>query len=195
MNKQSQSPVIDRGMALHKMIRLLTASLAGEGYLTFMGNEFGHPEWIDFPREGNGWSYHYCRRQWSLADNGLLRYGDLRAFEEAMVALLKTGRLMPSRAYSLWEKREDYVLIYGKGNTVFAFNFHPNYSYDPYFIPTPVEGSYVVALSTDDKAFGGPERIDTAYRYKATRQPDGRIGFYCYLPSRSALVLKLKRKK
>jgi len=195
MNKQSQSPVIDRGMALHKMIRLLTASLAGEGYLTFMGNEFGHPEWIDFPREGNGWSYHYCRRQWSLADNGLLRYGDLQAFDAAMVALLKTGRLMLSPAYSLWEKREDYVLIYGKGNTVFAFNFHPSYSHDPYFIPTPVEGSYVVALSTDDKAFGGPERIDTAYRYKAARQPDGRIGFYCYLPSRSALVLKLKRKK
>ena len=112
-----------------------------------------------------------------------------------MVALLKSGRLMLSAAYSLWEKREDYVLIYGKGTTVFAFNFHPTHSHDPYFIPAPAEGTYTVALSTDDKEFGGHGRIDTAYRYRANRQPDGRIGFYCYLPSRSALVLKLKRRK
>lgn len=32
------------------MIRLLTFSLGSKAYLNFMGNEFGHPEWIDFPR-------------------------------------------------------------------------------------------------------------------------------------------------
>jgi|TARA_B110001450_G_scaffold246123_1_gene259899 1,4-alpha-glucan branching enzyme len=66
------------------MIRLLTASLGGDAYLNFMGNEFGHPEWIDFPREGNNNSYHYCRRQWSLFDNQDLRYSQLGEWDKAM---------------------------------------------------------------------------------------------------------------
>ena len=194
MDKNSGSFLIDRGIALHKMIRMLTAALAGEGYLNFMGNEFGHPEWIDFPREGNGWSYHYCRRQWSLADNPDLRYEQLLAFDKAMLELLKTGRMMRTKAYSQWEHREDHVLIFSKGNTLFLFNFDPQRSFDGYFIPAPTEGKYGVELCSDEVRFGGHDRVDMEARYRAVRQPDGRIGFFCYLPSRTVTVLKLKRK-
>ena len=190
MNKDSGNPVIDRGVALHKMIRLVTASLAGEGYLNFMGNEFGHPEWIDFPREGNGWSYHYCRRQWSLADNGFLRYGQLEAFDKAMLRLFKAERVMTKRPVNLWMHNGDKVLMYAKGKAVFVFNFHPHTSFEGYFVPTGEEGQYRAVLSTDECVYGGFDRVDTDYVYTATKQSDGRIGFMCYLPSRTATVFK-----
>ena len=190
MTKFAESLVIDRGIALHKMIRLLTASLAGEGYLNFMGNEFGHPEWIDFPREGNGWSYHYCRRQWSLADNPNLRYRELGDFDKAMVALLKNNRLLPKTAVNRWMHQDDKVLIYTKGDFVFVFNFHPTKSFDGYFVPVEKEGRYRVVLSTDDGTYGGFDRIDDRTRYEATRTPADWVGFSCYLPCRSAFVLK-----
>jgi len=195
MSKLVQSPVIDRGIALHKMIRLLTASLAGEGYLNFMGNEFGHPEWIDFPREGNGWSYHYCRRQWSLAEDKLLRYHQLEDFDAAMIKLLRGGRLLGKKPVNRWMHKDDKVLIYSMGDTVFAFNFHPTKSFEGYYIPVGAEGEYDVVLSTDSEAFGGFDRIDTAYRYTATRTPANWVGFNCYLPSRSAVVFKKVKKK
>ncbi len=193
MSKNSQSITIDRGIALHKMLRLLTASLAGEGYLNFMGNEFGHPEWIDFPREGNGFSYHYCRRQWSLADNDALRYGGLRDFDKAMVKLLKTGSLIEKNAVCRWLHQDDKVIMYTKGTTVFAFNFHPTKSFDGYFVPVSRAGKYKVCLSSDDGVFGGFSRVDTEFVYKAEKTGDGRCGFKCYLPSRSAVVFKLTK--
>ncbi len=193
MSKDTPSIVIDRGIALHKMIRLITSTLAGEGYLNFMGNEFGHPEWIDFPREGNGWSYHYCRRQWSLADNDLLRYGGLQDFDAAMIALLKKEHLLTKEAYSLWIDQHEKILIYGKGNVIFAFNFNPNKAFD-FFVPVREEGTYGVILCTDDKAFSGLGRVDTSYRYTAGRI-NGQLGFKCLLPNRCALVLKKTRTK
>ena len=195
MSKDRQSAVIDRGMALHKMIRLITSTVAGDGYLNFMGNEFGHPEWIDFPREGNGWSYHHCRRQWSLPDNDLLRYGDLLEFDKAMISLIKKESLMKKDAYSLWVGQGDKVLMYGKGNVVFTFNFNPNESFEGYFVPVHEEGTYSVILSTDEERFGGAGRVDMSYKYKATKGEDGRIGFMCYLPQRCAAVLKRTSKK
>ena len=193
MDRASQSPIIDRGMALHKMIRLLTATVVGEGYLNFMGNEFGHPEWIDFPREGNGWSYHYCRRQWSLADNGLLRYGYLRDFDMAMLRLLKRERLCAKKAKSQWIHQSDKVLIYSKKGTVFAFNFHSQDSFENYFVPVEEEGEYRVILSTDDTVFGGFGRVDHEYRYHAQKAPHGPIGFFCYLPNRAAIVFQKEK--
>ncbi len=190
MSRSIPSIVIDRGIALHKMIRLVTATLAGDGYLNFMGNEFGHPEWIDFPREGNGWSYHYCRRQWGLAENGLLRYKDLNEFDRAMIAFLKKEKVLSKESYSLWTGQNAKTLIYGKGNIVFAFNFNPLESFDSYFVPVREEGTYSVALTTDEARFGGHERVDMRYRYEARRLDDGRCGFYCYLPARCALVFK-----
>ena len=193
MSKFTESAVVDRGVALHKMIRLVTATLAGEGYLNFMGNEFGHPEWIDFPREGNGWSYHYCRRQWGLADDPNLRYGQLQTFDRDMLSLLRQERLLPKKAVNRWMHNEDKTLIYSKGKVLLAFNFHPTASFDGYFVPTGEEGAYRVVLSTDDPAYGGFGRVDTAYRYTATRQPDGRVGFLCYLPARTAIVFKKEK--
>ena len=190
MNVFGNNMVVDRGIALHKMIRLLTASLAGEGYLNFMGNEFGHPEWIDFPREGNGWSYHYCRRQWSLVDNTNLRYRELNDFDKAMIALLKDEDILSAPTQNTWIQNDDKILMYLKGEIAFAFNFHPTKSFDGYFVPVKEAGTYQVILSSDDGVFGGYDRIDTDYQYEATEAEDGRIGFLCYLPCRSAMVLK-----
>lgn len=190
MSKATQSIVVDRGIALHKMIRLVTASLAGEGYLNFMGNEFGHPEWIDFPREGNGWSYHYCRRQWSLVDDAALRYSDLNEFDKAMIKLLKEEKLLPMSAVNRWMHQDDKILIYTKGDVVFVFNFHPERSFDGYFVPVGKEGTYKVVLSSDDEKFGGFSRVDTKVVYNAKTTPHGWVGFQCYLPSRTAIVLK-----
>ena len=195
MNVFGNNMTVDRGIALHKMIRLLTASLAGEGYLNFMGNEFGHPEWIDFPREGNGWSYHYCRRQWSLVDNPNLRYRELNDFDKAMIALLKDEDILNAPTQSTWIQNGDKVLMYLKGDIAFAFNFHPTQSFDGYFVPVKEEGHYQVILSSDDGVFGGYDRIDTDYQYEAKKAADGRIGFLCYLPCRSAMVLKKMESK
>ena len=182
MAKDRDSLVIDRGMALHKILRLLTASLGGEGYLTFMGNEFGHPEWIDFPREGNGWSYHYCRRQWSLADDKNLRYGYLNDFEKAMVKLVKP--VLGGKERQLWLDNEKKTLVYQKGHTLFAYNLHPTESYEGYKIPVPEDGEYRVVMSTDDLCFGGQGRI----WHETYTAKDGKVQLY--LPSRTAIVLK-----
>ncbi len=190
MCRDSEDLVIDRGMALHKMIRLLTATLAGEGYLNFMGNEFGHPEWIDFPREGNGWSYHYCRRQWSLVDDEALRYGQLNQFDREMIHLLKRERILKKPTESRWLHQDDKVIIFNKGNTVFAFNFHPQKSFEGYFVPVGTEGTYQAVLSSDDSEFGGYDRIDKDYRYQTEKDGEGKTGFPCYLPARSAVVFK-----
>ncbi len=188
MDKNNGSLIIDRGMALHKLLRLITMTLGGEGYLTFMGNEFGHPEWIDFPREGNGWSYHYCRRQWSLADSPELKYQYLNAFEKAMVAVAKKLRVIGGKQAQLWLDNGAKTLMYQKGNGIFAFNFHPVASYEGCFVPTPEAGEYEVVMSTDDLCFGGKGRI-WHQRY-TTVQKDGRTGILLYLPSRTAAVLR-----
>ena len=191
MQKFCDNMVIDRGIALHKMIRLLTASLAGEGYLNFMGNEFGHPEWIDFPREGNGWSYHYCRRQWSLVDNENLRYRELNDFDKAMISVLKDNDILSKQAVNKWLHQEDKIIIFEVGDTVFAFNFNASRSFDGYFIPVSKEGKYKVILSSDDGAFGGHSRADTSAEYQAFKTPADWVGFNCYLPSRTAIVFKM----
>ncbi|MBQ6840313.1 MAG: alpha amylase C-terminal domain-containing protein [Oscillospiraceae bacterium] len=189
MSRNMESMVIDWGMALHKMLRLITMSLGGEGYLTFMGNEFGHPEWIDFPREGNGWSYHYCRRQWSLADNPDLRYGFLHAFEVDMVDMAKKQKVLSGQDKQLQLHNDDKVLVYKKGGAVFAFNFHPVNSYDGYFVEMPAAGEYEVILSTDDYCYGGQGRV-YHQTYTAKKNENGKVGFQMYLPNRTAVVLK-----
>ena len=196
MNCESQSLVIERGIALHKMIRLLTATTAGEGYLNFMGNEFGHPEWIDFPREGNGWSYHYCRRQWSLCDADYLRYKHLYNFDREMIGLLKREDVLALDTESRWIGQDDKVIIYSKGqDLIFAFNFDPTRSYEGYFVPVLSCGEYEVILSSDSEQFGGKCRAAEGYKYKTEIISDGRCGFMCYLPQRCAVVFKKVQKK
>ncbi len=176
-----QSPVVDRGVALHKLIRLVTLALAGEGYLNFMGNEFGHPEWIDFPREGNGWSYTHARRQWSLVDSPLLRYSGLNRFDKAMLQLNVQGN---TELLQLDEARK--LLIFAHGTHVFAFNWHPTESYVDLNIPVPAKSDYRRILCTDDVEFAGPGRVSGIDNYIWSGDSP-RISLY--LPSRCAVVL------
>lgn len=159
MNRAAQNIVIDRGMALHKMIRLMTVSTGGDAYLNFMGNEFGHPEWIDFPREGNGWSYAHARRQWSLAEDGLLRYSWLGAFDRAMLALVKRyGILRDGYPYCLQMDDRNQTIAFSHGRLVFVFNWHPAASIPDYRCRVREAGRYELILSTDERRFGGTER-------------------------------------
>jgi 1,4-alpha-glucan branching enzyme len=192
MGVGDKNVVVDRGIALHKLIRLLTFSLAGEAYLTFMGNEFGHPEWVDFPREGNGYSFHYARRQWSLADNPLLRYKGLKAFEKAMLSLDEHyGLLNDPFIEQLLVHEEMKLLVYRRGPLVFVFNFHPTASYTDLRIPVPDPHDYALALDTDAKAFEGEGRVMEGMVYPWQHVPCwGRNqSVQIYLPNRSAQVL------
>ncbi len=192
MGKDRGSHIIDRGMALHKMIRLLTFSLAGEGYLNFMGNEFGHPEWVDFPREGNGWSYSHARRQWSLVDTPDLKYSDLNKFDAAMQNLDEKFSLLPDPFIEqLLLHESDRILVYRRGPLVFAFNFHTNQSYADLRIPVPDSSDYRVVLDTDAVEFGGFGLVYQGQVYAHQSVPMyGRSGsVQIYLPARSAQVL------
>ena len=194
MDKNTRdNAVIDRGMALHKIIRLLTFSLSHDGYLNFMGNEFGHPEWIDFPREGNGWSYHYCRRQWHLADDENLKYGYLRDFDRDMKAIGKESQIFAAEPHNLWVHSADKVMVYERAGLVFAVNLHPTRSFTGYLVPTFDAGEYEILLDTDAKAFGGFGRVDDGMRYPAEALDEDRTGLFAYLPSRTALVFRKKR--
>ena len=193
MTKEYHSMTMDRAIELHKMIRLLTLSCGGDGYLNFMGNEFGHPEWIDFPREGNGWSYKYCRRQWQLVDNPLLKYEWLNDFDAAMIHLAKEHRLLEDPgARNLWIDEGRKILAFSRGDLVFVFDFHNSYSEQNFRLPvsTTGEGSYRVILSTDEIRFGGAGLIAHDYVYRTDRDRDGGIGFNIYVPARSAMVLQ-----
>ncbi|ELP86874.1 1,4-alpha-glucan-branching enzyme, putative [Entamoeba invadens IP1] len=148
--------IISRGIALHKMIRLVTCMLGGEGYLTFMGNEFGHPEWLDFPREGNGDSFHYARRQYNLVEDKLLRYKNLLAFERSMFALEKEHPwLCKQNAFISKHNEADYVLAFQRGDCIAVFNFNPNKSFTDYGVGVKEPGKYKIVLSSDDKEFDG----------------------------------------
>ena len=193
MAKNIDSMIIDRGIALHKMIRLITLSSGGEGYLNFMGNEYGHPEWIDFPREGNGWSYFYCRRQWDLADADYLKYCYLNDFDKAMIEFAKSRNLFKNAPKPLFIDEQKQVLVFERANTVFAFNFSPTNSYDGYELRLPSAGKYKVRLTTDDKEFGGYDRVSKDYVYTGVRHKDGTVTTKIYLPHRTAICLTKTR--
>ena len=194
MAKEDPSPVIARGIALHKMIRLVTLGTINGGYLNFMGNEWGHPEWIDFPREGNGWSYKYARRQWSLADADYLKYHFLNNFDNAMIHLVSAQhKFEDTPVDKLWDKDDDQVLAFMRGDLVFVFNFSPTKAYDGYGILAPA-GEYDAVLSSDDPDFGGYGNIDMSTRhftqFDQLYAEAGREWLKLYLPPRTAMVLK-----
>jgi 1,4-alpha-glucan branching enzyme len=193
MDAGSKSLVIDRGMALHKMIRLLTIATAGNGYLCFMGNEFGHPEWIDFPREGNSWSYKYARRQWSLLKNHQLKFHFLADFDRAMLALAGTETFFLRPAEMLFEDKGRQVLAFRRNELVFVFNFSPDRSYPDLGIPTG-PGKYRVALDTDSPQFGGFGLIDESLDYFTGSifqdRPMVNDFLKIYLPARCGIVFK-----
>lgn len=192
MDKASQSLVVDRGVALHKMIRLFTFSLAGEGYLNFMGNEFGHPEWIDFPREGNNYSYNNARRQWSLATNPFLRYQGLEAFDAAMQHLDEQYNLLNDKFIELIHVHEDNKkIVYRRGPLVFVFNFHPTSSYADWRIGVPDATDYQIILNTDSPDFSGPGlcKSDRPHPWMDVPWDNRKQSLLIYVPARSAQVL------
>ena len=196
MEKTTHNPVIDRAIALHKMIRLFTMAGGGEAYLNFMGNEFGHPEWIDFPREGNGWSFHYCRRQWSLRDNPKLKYEWLGQFDEDMVHLAKEANLFDQRMGNLrLIDSTRQVIVFYRSGLLFALNFSPCNSYTDVEISLPDIADYEVAMCSDDAKYGGNDLV-AHMKYPAQVDKEGNSTIKLYLPARTAVVLKeLKRPK
>lgn len=198
--KGDENGAVHRGIALHKMIRLVTASTINGGYLNFMGNEFGHPEWIDFPREGNGWSYKYARRQWNLVDNHNLCYHYLGDFDNDMVHLLRKSMADIRRfpVQEIWHDDGDQILAYMRGPLVFVFNFSPNRSYEGYGFRVP-EGEYEVVLNTDAKAYGGNGLADDSVKHLTNFDPllarDHKGWLKLYIPARSAVVLKKREDK
>ncbi len=193
MAKEYHSFAIDRAIALHKMIRFITLTLGSDAYLNFMGNEFGHPEWIDFPREGNGWSYQYSRRQWSLADSPFLKYSWLNLFDHDMLKFVRRYRVLSkTAAINLWMDQEKKLLAFAKGDMIYVFNFSGSYSPTDFFVPAHETGKgvYRALFSTDDAVYGGQNRVDHLYEYHTETVPDKGIGFSAYIPSRSAIVFQ-----
>ncbi len=193
-NRGDETYMVSRGIALHKMIRLMTIATINGGYLNFMGNEFGHPEWIDFPREGNGWSHKYARRQWSLVDNPNYNYTLLGEFDKAMVELVGDVRNFQNRpVQEVWHNDGDQVLAFSRKDLIFVFNFSHNRSFTDYGLLVP-EGSYNIVLNTDASRFGGNALVDdtqthfTQYDRLHARRKKGWL--MLYLPARTALVLK-----
>ena len=194
-----ETSTVTRGIALHKMIRLITLSTINGGYLNFMGNEFGHPEWIDFPREGNGWSHKYARRQWSLVDNPDYFYTVLGEFDKEMTKLIGGTKNFQTRpVQEIWHNDGDQVLAFSRRDLIFVFNFHPTRSFTDYGLLVP-EGDYSIVLNSDNRKFGGYGLVDesqvhfTQYDKLHARRKKGWL--MLYLPSRTALVLKKNRKK
>ena len=193
MHIESDHWGVNRGMALHKLIRLITLATAGSGYMNFMGNEFGHPEWIDFPREGNNWSYHYARRQWHLLDDRQLKYHLLARFDRQMITIARQHDLLASTGpHQLYEHGSDQVICFQRAGLIFAFNFHPDRSYTDYRFPASV-GTFQTILDSDAAAFGGhgrnrPDQVHHCLGDPKSDQKDPHLSLY--LPSRSAQVLR-----
>jgi len=193
MHGESQDPAVLRGVALHKMARLATMACAGHGYMTFMGNEFGHPEWIDFPREGNNWSYQYACRRWYLADDQRLKYYGLRNFEKEMLNLCRENKdFFACRPQLLKCNESDKILIFERAGLIFAFNFHPRNSYPDYtFALSP--GSYRLKMDSDAKEFAGlarlqPEQIYFTSPITIAAARENHLSLY--LPAQTAVVLE-----
>ncbi|XP_076237133.1 1,4-alpha-glucan-branching enzyme [Calliopsis andreniformis] len=185
------SDIINRGIALHNLITLITHVLGGEAYLNFIGNEFGHPEWLDFPRAGNGDSYHYARRQWNLVDDELLKYKFMNNWDRAVNTLEeKYGWLHAHPGYVTWKHEEDKVVVFDRANVTFVFNFHPVKSFPDYAVALKEPGTYKIILCSDDKDFGGTSRVDTNTRHFSKPEPfsDYPHRMMVYIPCRTAIA-------
>jgi len=192
MSKRDQSVIIDRGIALHKMIRLITAALGGQAYMNFMGNEFGHPDWIDFPREGNNWSFRYARRQWSLVENPDLKYRFLGLFDRGMVKLLKSHVILPGHfATQLNMDDVNKTIIFEKQELIFVFNFHPDLSIPDYQFQVSESGDYRSVLNTDNVDFGGQGRVDETKNHTTLFHPETKTNrLSIYNTNRTAQVFQ-----
>jgi 1,4-alpha-glucan branching enzyme len=190
------TPVIDRGIALHKMIRMLTYGLGGEGWLNFIGNEFGHPEWLDFPRQGNNDSYHYARRQTNLACDDLLRYSFLNKFDAKMNEIESQYKWLSSTQYVSRKHQDDKVVVFERGHKglLWVFNFHTSKSYTDYAVGTNAAGKYKIVLDSDSKEFGGHDRLDHSVEYLTSNNgwDDRKCSLRLYIPCRTVILLAME---
>jgi 1,4-alpha-glucan branching enzyme len=193
MRSDCENIKVDRGLALHKLIRLITLSTAGNGYLNFMGNEFGHPEWIDFPREGNNWSLKYARRQWHLVDDETLKYRFLANFDKDMILLARRFEILGSSGpHLLYKHSDDKVMVFERAGLIFVFNFHPARSYTDYCFDAPA-GKYQMIFNSDAPEYGGhsrliPDQFHLTLYDTSTQQERNLLSLY--IPNRTALVLQ-----
>lgn len=196
MMKEDPNFVVERGIALHKIIRFLTATTINGGYLNFMGNEFGHPEWIDFPRQGNGWSYKYARRQWSLADNPHLKYEYLDFFDRELIKLMKSNKnFLKHEPFQRCMNDGDQVLAYQRDDLLFVVNLHPYKSYTGYGMLVE-KGSYTIVLNSDSAQFGGFGLINESIEHitqKGLEKNTDLEWLKLYIPARTAFVLKKQK--
>ena len=193
MEKSYHSLSMDAAIDMHKLIRFITLTLAGDGYLNFMGNEFGHPEWIDFPREGNGWSYHYCRRQWSLAMNPDLKYEWLDNFDKGMVHMAEENHILENdKPQSLWIDPDKKIIAFSRNGLIFVVNLHTTFSDTAFFVPTwsVGDGKFETIFTSDEPEYGGQAFVDKKYVYESADFEDKGHGFCIYIPCRTAVVLK-----
>jgi len=188
--------IIDRGLSLHKIIRLLTHALGGEGWLNFIGNEFGHPEWLDFPRLGNASSFHYARRQFNLVDDELLRYKFLNSFDRAMNLVEEKYKWLSSTdlGYVSWKHESDKIIVFERAKCVFVINFNPVSSFTDYKIGVEIPGKYKIVLDSDEEKFGGHMRLDhSVFFFTFPEKHAGRSNsMLIYIPNRTGLVLALE---
>jgi len=192
MGKEDPDLIIDRGIALHKMIRLFTITLGGDAYMNFMGNEFGHPEWIDFPRLGNDWSYLHSRRQWSLVDNPDLKYQFLNNFDREMIKIIKEHKLLSSGyAQQINMDEQNKIIVFERKGLIFVFNFHTDQSLPGYGFFVREPGEYELILNSDDKQFGGHDRIDPTVKYLTEKQAEQHL-LQVYTTNRTCLVFQKK---
>ena len=189
MDRACHNPIIDRAIALHKIIRLFTLAGGGEAYLNFMGNEFGHPEWIDFPREGNGWDFKYCRRQWSLCHNGYLKYGWLRDFDKDMIKVAKENNIFNQKMPDLLLMKEpEQTIVFYRHGLIFAFNFNPNNSLTNVLVPVFHNSDYKVLFCSDDFKYGGNGLVH--HMIYPVKKFNNQLFIELYIPARTAIVLK-----
>jgi 1,4-alpha-glucan branching enzyme len=195
MEVGDNNPNVARGIALHKMIRLITLTTASNGYLNFMGNEFGHPDWIDFPREGNNWSFKHARRQWHLADDTNLKYHLLARFDHDMIAIAKTHNLLEAPVPQLLqEDSTNKIIAFKREDLIFAFNFNPLQSFIDYRFNAP-PGKYHTILDSDAPKYGGQGRLDAQQEhFTIVNDTEGKSQnmLSLYLPTRSAFILSPK---
>ena len=191
MSKFTPSIVVDRGVALHKMIRLFTICLGGNAWLNFMGNEFGHPEWIDFPRKDNDWSYKHARRQWSLVDDENLKFHFMSDFDKEMLKFVKENDIMNSEpAWLMGADEENKTIVFERNNLMFVFNWGTQ-SISDYEINVKNTGDYEIVFSTDDKEFGGFENIDKSTVFPSEQRED-QVFMNIYNVSRTAVVYRVR---
>lgn len=191
MSKFIPNIVVDRGVALHKMIRLFTISLGGDAWLNFMGNEFGHPEWIDFPRLDNGWSYKYARRQWSLVDDKNLKFHWLADFDKEMLKFIKENNILTANpAWLMNADEENKTIVFERNNLIFVFNWGTK-SIPDYKINVKNTGDYEIIFSTDESRFGGYDNIDRNVVFPS-EQSESQVFMRIYNVSRTATVYRNK---